>query len=148
MKTKKRRCSADGRVAGMSVYLDRAKALRAITERHYNCAQSVLVPFAEQVGMSCDQACAVAQAFGGGMQTGSVCGAVTGALMALGVLGLADRRNVVALTRRMSDNHGGMLMCVDLLRKNREAGGQKKPHCDAMVYEAVQLVEECLEASR
>lgn len=130
----------------MSVYLDRARELRASVDVHYNCAQSVVVPFAEQAGMSCEQACAVAQAFGGGMQTGSVCGALTGALMALGVLGIADRKTVTSLIRRMRDNHGGTLMCVDLLRKNAEAGGQKKPHCDGMVYEAVSLVEEALAA--
>jgi C_GCAxxG_C_C family probable redox protein len=126
------------------MYLDRAKELRESTEVHYNCAQSVFVPFAEHVGMSCEQACAVAQAFGRGMQTVSVCGALTGALMSLGVLGLADRRTVAALTRKMRDNHGGTILCVELLRKNAEAGGQKKPHCDAMVYEAVSLVEEVL----
>ena len=73
----------------MSMYLDRAKELRAIEEPHYNCAQAVLIPFAEQAGLQADQAYRLAQAFGGGMRSGSVCGAVTGALMALGVLGIA-----------------------------------------------------------
>ena len=126
----------------MSIYLDRAKELRACIDPHYNCAQSVLIPFAEQAGLTMEQANAVAQAFGGGMQVGSVCGALTGALMALGVLGHADRKTVSTLFRRMRENHGGTITCVDLLRKNAEAGGQKKPHCDAMVYEAIALVEE------
>jgi C_GCAxxG_C_C family probable redox protein len=104
----------------------------------------VLVPFAEEAGFTTEQACAFAAAFGGGMQTGNLCGAFTGALMALGVLGIADRRNVVTLTKRMKENHDGTLLCVDLLRKNAEAGGQRKPHCDGMVYEAVALVEELL----
>jgi C_GCAxxG_C_C family probable redox protein len=124
--------------------LERAKELRASVDPHYNCAQAVLVPFAEEAGFTTEQACAFAAAFGGGMQTGNLCGAFTGALMALGVLGIADRRNVVTLTKRMKENHDGTLLCVDLLRKNAEAGGQRKPHCDGMVYEAVALVEELL----
>jgi C_GCAxxG_C_C family probable redox protein len=128
----------------MGKYLERAKELRASVDPHYNCAQAVLVPFAEEAGFTTEQACAFAAAFGGGMQTGNLCGAFTGALMALGVLGIADRRSVVTLTKRMKENHDGTLLCVDLLRKNAEAGGQRKPHCDGMVYEAVALVEELL----
>jgi C_GCAxxG_C_C family probable redox protein len=128
----------------MGKYLERAKELRASVDPHYNCAQAVLVPFAEEAGFTTEQACAFAAAFGGGMQTGNLCGAFTGALMALGVLGIADRRNVVTLTKRMKENHDGTLLCIDLLRKNAEAGGQRKPHCDGMVYEAVALVEELL----
>lgn len=131
----------------MSQYIERAKELRASTIPHYNCAQSVVVPFAEAVGYTTESACAFAAAFGGGMQTGSLCGAFTGALMAMGVLGIADRKNVVALTKCMRENHDGTLMCADLLRMNKEAGGERKPHCDGMVYEAVRLVEELLEQS-
>ena len=126
----------------MSTYLQRAQELRASTDVHYNCAQAVLIPFAEKAGYTQEQASAFAAAFGQGMQTGNLCGAFTGALMALGVLGAADHKTVVALTRRMRDNHDGTLACADLLRKNAQSGGQRKPHCDAMVYEAVQLVEE------
>ena len=126
------------------VYLDRARALRAIEEPHYNCAQSVLIPFAEQAGLTPEQAYAVAQAFGGGMRSGSVCGALTGAYMALGVLGRASDENIAWVTERMRANHEGMIMCADLLRANEEAGREKKPHCDALVYEAVRLVEACL----
>ena len=132
----------------MSKYLERAQELRASVNPHYNCAQSVLIPFAEQVGMTVEQAYAVADAFGGGMRSGNVCGALTGAYMALGVLGLASNQNVAYIRKRMRDNHNGTVMCAELLRANKEAGGEKKPHCDAMVYEAIALVEECLEASK
>lgn len=132
----------------MSIYLERAQELRAITDPHYNCAQSVFIPFAEQTGMTTDEAYAVAQAFGGGMQVGSVCGALTGALMALGVLGLASHDNVTALTQRMAERHEGATMCADLLRQNEEAGGVKKAFCDSLIYDAIGMVEECLEASQ
>ena len=35
-----------------SKYLERAKALRAIVTPHYNCGQSVVVPFAEDAGLT------------------------------------------------------------------------------------------------
>ena len=128
----------------MGAYLDRARELRADTSRHYNCAQAVLVPFAEATGLDAEQALAVAQGFGGGMQTGNVCGAVTGAIMALGVMGHADRKTVSTLIRRMRDNHAGTIACADLLRANAQAGRPQKPHCNDMVFEAVSLVEELL----
>ena len=130
----------------MSKYLERAKELRAVTERHYNCAQSVVVPFAKDAGIDEEQAYRFAANFGGGMKMGSVCGAVTGGLMALGILGLDDPSDANAFCRKIRENHEGCILCRDLLRINVERGGEKKPHCDAMVYEAVQTVEEMKEA--
>ena len=50
----------------------------------YNCAQSVLHAFAEELGMDKDTATRVAASFGGGMgRSGGPCGAVSGGLMAL-----------------------------------------------------------------
>lgn len=128
----------------MGVYLDRAKELRKIHDPHYNCAQGVVVPFAEYAGMAEDQVYALAQGFGRGMATGNVCGACVGAVMALGELGLADPQTTAALVRRMKANHDGVITCAELLRKNAEVGGDRHVHCDGMVFEAVSLVEELL----
>ena len=52
----------------------------------YSCSQSVLAAFAPELGLDADAALRVSAAFGGGMgRTGGTCGAVTGALMALGL---------------------------------------------------------------
>ncbi len=51
----------------------------------YDCSQVVLRHFAERFGISEDEANRMAACFGGGMQLGSVCGAYTGALMAIGL---------------------------------------------------------------
>ena len=128
----------------MGDHVERARELRGIATPHYNCAQSTFVPFAERRGLTHEQAFSIAQAFGGGMQTGNVCGALTGALMALGIAGAADRKTVVEATRRFCENHGGLLTCADLLRKNEELGGDRHAHCDALVFEAVGMVEELL----
>lgn len=128
----------------MGVYLDRAKELRKIASPHYNCAQAVLVPFAERSDMGGEQAYAVAQAFGRGMHSGSVCGACVGALMALGVEGLADPKTTSGLMRTMKENHDGVITCAELLRRCAEAGQDRHVHCDGMVFEGVSLVEELL----
>ncbi len=54
--------------------------------QNFNCAQSVFVAFASQLGMDESQALKLASPFGGGVaRRGQICGAVTGALMALGL---------------------------------------------------------------
>lgn len=90
-----------------SRYLLKAEELRAITEIHYNCAQSVTVPFAD-------------------------------------VVGLDEVAMLKEIYRRVRDNHEGFLDCADLLRINAQKGLEKKPHCDAMVYELVGITEELL----
>ena len=128
----------------MSKYMDRAKELRACTSIHYNCAQSVLIPFAADAGLSEEDAFRMAANFGGGMLMGGTCGAFTGGMMALGVWGVDDKPVVQELIRTMKANHDGTLDCAKLLAKNAELGNPRKPHCDAMVYEAVELVEQIL----
>ena len=51
----------------------------------FNCAQAVFVAFAHELGLSEEQALKLGACFGGGMCKGEVCGACTGALMALGL---------------------------------------------------------------
>ena len=128
----------------MSNYLDDSRALRADEKKLCNCAQGVVVPFAETAGIDREAAYRVAANFGGGMKRAATCGAVTGGLMALGLLGADDPATISEYHRRIKENHAGCLECADLLRINREQGGNKKEHCDGMVFECVQLVEELL----
>ena len=79
------------------------------------------------------------------MKMAATCGAVTGGLMVLGLMGVEDGPSVAGFQRAIRDNHSGCLNCADLLRMNKEKGGEKKPHCDAMVYESVELVEKIIE---
>ena len=127
----------------MSQYLERAKQLRAVVTPHYNCGQSVVVPFAEAAGLSEAQAYGICANFGGGLKRGSACGAITGGLVVLGLFGID---NPAEYYRALREAHDGMLDCADLLRRNKELGGEKKPHCDALVYECVTLVEQILHA--
>lgn len=68
--------------------------------QHYNCAQSTFAPFAKRLDMDLDLALKIATPFGGGMgYAGQICGAVSGALMVIGlVFGITayDREQKVA----------------------------------------------------
>lgn len=68
-----------------SEIMERSEKALEYFDNKFNCAQSVLVSFAGQLGLSEDEALRVACAFGGGMgRQQYTCGAVTGAAMALG----------------------------------------------------------------
>lgn len=123
--------------------MEETKGLRARTDIHFNCCQSVLVPFAEACGLSKEEAYRLGTHFGAGMKHGATCGAVTGALM---VLGMAGKGNDAAaeLMRRFREQNQA-LDCATLLRLAAERGEDRKCHCDRMVYEAVDLLEELLE---
>ena len=135
--------------------MEETEALRARTDVHYNCCQSVLVPFADLCGLDKETAFKLGANFGSGMRHGSTCGAVilgwvlrslggavTGALMVLGLAGKgADE--ATALMRRFREKNQ-VLDCANLLRLAKERGEERKCHCDRMVYEAVELLEDLL----
>ncbi len=54
-------------------------------ERGFNCSQAVLSSYCEQFGLDCQTALKIATGFGGGMHINGTCGAVTGAVMVLGL---------------------------------------------------------------
>ncbi|MBQ3853941.1 MAG: C_GCAxxG_C_C family protein [Anaerovibrio sp.] len=125
----------------MSKYTEQAQKLRDDTTLHYNCAQSVLIPFAEEMGLTREQAFDLGFNFGGGMKRASVCGAVTAGLMVLGLHGVNDVKILNEYHNTIKANHDGMLDCGDLLRISKEKGIEKKAHCDSLIKEVIELVE-------
>lgn len=123
-------------------HMEHAQQLRADTAVHYNCAQSVLVPFAREMGLTPEQANALGAHFGSGMRHGSTCGAVSGALMVLGAMGY-DEQTAGALLRQFRERHGAM-DCAALLKASHDRGEARKDHCDGLVYEMVQALEAIL----
>ena len=51
-------------------HIERVKEVRAIVEPHYNCGQSILVPFCKELGMTEEQAYALGAHLGKGMRHG------------------------------------------------------------------------------
>ena len=127
----------------------------------FSCSQSVLVAFAPQLGLDLDAALRVSAAFGGGMgRLGHTCGAVTGALMVLGLKYGATvpdpvaRERTYALTRefvaRFEARHGATA-CADLLGVNigtpegqtaARAANLFKATCPGLVATAAAIIEE------
>ena len=79
------------------------------------------------------------------LEVGSGCGAITGALMVLGTKGVISPAAVGEFRRRMAQKHNGMTDCAELLKANAQQGGNKKTHCDNMIYEAIELLDEMTE---
>lgn len=69
---------------------DSASVACALFEQGFSCSQAVLAAFVERYGLTRDAALRLGCAFGGGIaRSGKMCGAVSGALM---VIGLAHGR--------------------------------------------------------
>jgi C_GCAxxG_C_C family probable redox protein len=93
----------------------------------YNCAQAVFCAYAEDMGLDVETAARLASSFGGGLgRLREVCGAVSGALMALGYLrGYSDPEDAAAksahyarvreLAERFREKNGTIL-CRELLK--------------------------------
>lgn len=129
--------------------------------QNFNCAQSVLVAFAPQLGLDDGQALRMASPFGGGVaRRGQICGAVTGALMALGLARGADTpagkedayRLGQVLLQRFESRHGTIL-CRELLdcdistpegRQQARDKGAFTALCPLFVGDAVEVVQEML----
>lgn len=65
---------------------DHVKESQDLFESGFNCAQSVLLSFCEELGLSKETASKIASPFGGGIGGhGKLCGALTGAMMVIGL---------------------------------------------------------------
>jgi len=121
-------------------HMEDVRILRATVEPHYNCCQSVLIPFAAEMGITREQAYAMGMHFGSGMRHGSACGAFTGAMMVLGGLGY-DEKAAIGLIRDFREKHGA-IDCATLLKASHDRGEVKKDHCDGLVFEMVEFLDE------
>lgn len=119
--------------------METVKALRDDPNVHYNCAQAVAMAYAEDCGLDAAAAQKLAAHFGSGMRHGSTCGAVTAALMVLGMLGKSEDEAKRLMNEFRKKNQ--FLDCAQLLQEAANNGEARKPHCDRMVYDAVALVE-------
>ena len=121
-------------------HMEKVRELRARTDVHFNCCQAVLVTFAEDIGLTEQQAFDLGANFGSGMRCGSVCGTLTGALMVLGMRGCDGDRSA-AFLRQFREKHGE-INCAALLKASHDAGIPRKEHCDGLVFEVVEALEQ------
>lgn len=106
--------------------MSKAEIAVARFKEGFSCSQAVLSTFAPELGLEREAALRVAGAFGGGIaRTGQTCGAVSGALMVIGLKHGQTRgedkqakENTYALAREFLERfkmQRGTLLCRELL---------------------------------
>ncbi|HEY42202.1 MAG TPA: C_GCAxxG_C_C family protein [Dehalococcoidia bacterium] len=145
--------------------MSRVEEAVACFNEGFVCSQAVLVAYGAQLGLDRDTALKIADGFGGGMaRMGATCGAVTGALM---VIGLKHGRTAVEDTqahettydlvyefirRFKSRNHS--ILCRELLGcdistpeglQNARQQNLFTTVCPGYVRDAAEIIEEILE---
>lgn len=131
----------------------------------YSCSQSALSAFAEELGLPLEVAFRLASPFGGGIgRQGEVCGAASGALMALGLRygsatpDKAKKERTYAVAAEFLhtfEARFGSVCCRDLIQADTStpeglaAARERKVFttlCPAFVAAAVEIAEELLRA--
>lgn len=142
----------------MSIKSEQAKEL---FKKGYNCSQSVLGVFCEELGMDFDTAIKISSSFGGGMgRMREVCGTVSGMFMAAGLAFCTEENNkaeqykiVQELAKRFKEKNGSII-CRELLEgiesstspnpSERTETYYKKRPCIELVGDATEIFEEFL----
>lgn len=138
------------------------KFASAYHKQGFNCCQSVLAAFSDLTGLSEQASFDIGGGFGADAGTGELCGAVSGAVMTLGLVTPVDasdpvgsKKRTVALSRELQKRFSekfGALRCRELLQ-NKFTPDDTTPaakamgltgHCDIMIVTAVEIVEEML----
>lgn len=131
--------------------------------RGFHCSQAVLAAYADQCGLSEEQALKLGACFGSGMRKGEVCGACSGALMVLGSLygqvclsGEESRRVENEVNDRMMkgfEEACGSCLCREILgcdistpegKQYARQNNLFKERCPRMVAVAVDVLEEII----
>jgi C_GCAxxG_C_C family probable redox protein len=131
----------------------------------FACSQAVFAAFGKEMGLTEDQCLKIGCAFGGGMARQQMtCGAVTGAMMVIGLLygrGLDDDISKKEFTYEKTNeffsefrSRNGSLDCNDLLQglnmndpeelKKIQELGLFKTSCVKYVRDAVEIVEQLI----
>lgn len=127
----------------MSEKRDKAVELHS---RGCNCAQAVLGVFCEKYGMDFETALRVAGGMGGGFRSGEICGAASGAALAIGLKHGAsapedqEQKKICGgktaeFVKEFRERHGAV-QCRELLK----AAGNKI--CNTLIGDAVDMLEE------
>ena len=132
-----------------------------VFSQNFNCSQSVFSAFAARFGLDRETALKLASPFGGGVaRRGEVCGAVTGALLALGLARGAElpagKEEIYRLSQvfmRLFEEKHKTVLCRDLIAcdLSTPAGYQYATEkrvfttiCPVLVQDAVEIVQKLL----
>ncbi|HIC95821.1 TPA: C_GCAxxG_C_C family protein [Candidatus Bipolaricaulota bacterium] len=146
--------------------MDRIEEAVSYFEEGFNCAQAILGAFGPGFGLDRELALRLASSFGGGMgRLGETCGAVTGALMALGLkYGYGPtwagdeeaKERAYDLARSFIaefKGRNGSVLCRELLgcdlstpegQRRAKEEGLHISHCPRFVRDAAEILEHLL----
>ena len=125
-------------------------------ESGYVCSQAVFAAFSQDFDLSKEQALKIGACFGSGMRKAEVCGACTGALMALGLkFGENKEKSNVVCVRLIDEfkKENGSYICRDLLEcdistpegvKYAKDNNLFTEFCPKMVESAAKITNEIL----
>ena len=139
--------------------MDNADRAASCFKEGFNCAQAVLSAYGPNFGLDRGLALKVAAAFGGGMgRLGGTCGAVTGALMAIGLrcgtvkVDEQAKEKTYRLVREFTEafrSRNGSIVCRELLGldistpEGRKQAMEKKLFttlCPKLVRDAAEII--------
>ncbi len=145
--------------------MTKAEDAVALFRQGFTCSQAVLLGFAQDFGLDRDVALRISQGFGAGIaRTDGICGALSGAIMVIGLRygriradDAAAKEKTYAVVREFLQEFKtchGSVACTDLLGYNlsnpqQVAEAKKnnavKARCPALVRDAVTLLEKVAE---
>lgn len=116
-------------------------------QQGFNCAQAVFSVFCDAYGISRETAAQLACGLGGGVRSGEICGAVTGAALVIGLKygsknpedveqKQACNKKTAEMVKKFREEYGTVI-CRELLQ-----GEEKKGVCNRAIRSAVALLEE------
>ena len=137
---------------------ERKKDALNLFHEGYNCAQAILAAYGDMFSLERETAFRIGAPFGGGVaNTGDTCGAVSGALMVIGLrfgsgkpAGWVKRARVNRTSKNFIKrfiNVCGSKKCEDLrcyYRMNNKENIKKKAYCAGIVEKAVTILEDLL----
>jgi len=122
----------------------------------YNCAQSVLKTVLEEKGIFFDESMSFSSGFGGGIAgEGRTCGAVSGAIMAIGVLNGLHSKDVVQSKENTYKNSSILIeqlkekfettQCYELIGVDMKDPEAKKAACEREACSVISVLSSWLQ---
>ncbi len=139
----------------------RSKIAKDLFNKGYNCAQAVFAAFSDITELSFEDSIKIASSFGGGMGgLREVCGALTGAFMAAGLIygydstdGAKAKESHYALIREIAklfEDENQSIICDDLLKlqdQSKQEGSlqsTKVRTCEELVIHATDILDKMI----
>lgn len=129
----------------------------------FNCCQAVLSVFCEELNMDKEMALKIGTGFGGGLRKGEVCGAVSGAVMVIGLKyghciegDIETKKKANSITRELVDRFeekNGSIICKELLGydlsdeqqyQTMVEQGLFQSKCPLMIQDAIDILNELI----